>query len=97
MTVRKNAVAIDSALLFRQYLPQEGKLSTIEAAKAVFIETQQRKEAMSGRLIRSASACPPAGQRGGERIERFGGSSPVPLRVRDAAGKYAGDRKTERL
>ena len=28
---------------------------------------------------------------------KFGGCPSVPLRVRDTAGKYAGDRKTETL
>ena len=58
--------------------------------------------------IKSARACLRGGQddeeKGvskGRRIPppapKFGGCPSVPLRVRDTAGKYAGDRKTETL
>ena len=86
MTVRKNAVAMNKRPPFPAVFAAGGN------------SIHDRRERRPWEYpITSASACPPAGQRGGERIERFGGSSPVPLRVRDAAGKYAGDRKTERL
>lgn len=37
------------------------------------------------------------GRRIFQPAQKFGGCPSVPLRVRDTAGKYAGDRKTETL
>jgi len=49
-------------------LPQEGKLSTIEAARAVFIKTQQRKEAMG--ISHHKRQCLPSGRTTRRREDR---------------------------
>lgn len=97
MTVRKNAVAMNKRPPFPAVFAAGGKIIHDRSSQGCFYKDAAEK---GGHGNLPSQAPVPALRQDNEEergFERFGGSSPVPLRVRDAAGKYAGDRKTERL